>query len=138
MGAGSRLGTERLRGAYAWRSLLATGVIIPNGSDFPVEMVNPLLSFHAAISRQDGDDFPVGGWYAEQRMTREEALRSMTIWPARASFQEQILGSLTAGKYADFVVLDQDIMRVAPELVLRTQVVQTWVGGTKVYERATR
>ena len=136
--AGNRLGTERLRGAYAWRSLLATGVIIPNGSDFPVEMVNPLLSFHAAISRQDGDDFPVGGWYAEQRMTREEALRSMTIWPARASFQEQLLGSLTAGKYADFVVLDQDIMRVVPELVLRTQVVQTWVGGAKVYERATR
>ena len=71
-------------------------------------------------------------------MTREEALRSMTIWPARASFQEQLLGSLTAGKYADFVVLDQDIMRVVPELVLRTQVVQTWVGGAKVYERATR
>ena len=132
--AGNRLGAERLRGAYAWRSLLATGVIIPNGSDFPVEMVNPLLSFHAAIARQDADDFPVGGWYPEQRMTREEALRSMTIWPARASFQEQVLGSLSAGKYADFVMLDQDIMRIAPELVLQTRVVQTWVGGTKVYE----
>ena len=134
--AGNRLGAERLRGAYAWRSLLATGVIIPNGSDFPVEMVNPLLSFHAAVSRQDADDFPVGGWYPEQRMTREEALRSMTIWPARASFEEQVLGSLTAGKYADFVMLDQDIMRVAPELILQTHVLQTWVGGAKVYERA--
>ncbi|MBC7844060.1 MAG: amidohydrolase family protein [Gemmatimonadaceae bacterium] len=136
--AGNRLGVERLRGAYAWRSLLATGVIIPNGSDFPVEYVNPLLSFHAAIVRQDADDFPAGGWYPEQRMTRDEALRSMTIWPARASFQEHVLGSLTAGKYADFVLLDQDIMRVAPELVLRTHVLQTWVGGTKVYEMPTR
>jgi predicted amidohydrolase YtcJ len=136
--AGNRLGAERLRGAYAWRSLLATGVIIPNGSDFPVEMVNPLISFHAAIARQDADDFPVGGWYPEQRMTREEALRSMTIWPARAAFQEQLLGSLTAGKLADFVVLDQDIMRVAPELVLRTRVLQTWVGGAKVYELPAR
>jgi predicted amidohydrolase YtcJ len=136
--AGNRLGTERLRGAYAWRSLLATGVIIPNGSDFPVELVNPLLSFHAAIARQDADDFPTGGWYPEQRMTREEALRSMTIWPARAAFQEQVLGSLTVGKYADFVVLDQDIMRVAPELVLRTNVVQTWVGGVAVYDRSAR
>ncbi len=136
--ASNRLGTERLRGAYAWRSLLNTGVIIPNGSDFPVELVNPLLSFHAAIARQDGDDYPVGGWYPEQRMTRDEALRSMTLWPAKAAFQEQVLGSLTAGKYADFVVLDQDIMRVAPELVLRTNVVQTWVGGSKVYEMPRR
>ncbi len=132
--AASRLGTERLRGAYAWRSLLNAGSIIPNGSDFPVELVNPLISFHAAIARQDASDFPAGGWLPEQRMTREEALRSMTIWPAKAAFQEQVLGSLTTGKYADFVLLDQDIMRVAPELVLQTRVLQTWVGGAKVYE----
>ena len=100
--------------------------------------MNPLLSFHAAIARQDADDFPAGGWYPEQRMTREEALRSMTIWPARASFQEHVLGSLTSGKYADFVLLDQDIMRVTPELILRTHVLQTWVGGSKVYEMPTR
>jgi len=136
--AGNRLGTERLRGAYAWRSLLATGAIIPNGSDFPVENVNPLLSFHAAIARQDADNFPAGGWYPEQRMTREEALRSMTIWPARSAFQEAVLGSLTAGKHADFVLLDQDIMRIAPELVLQTRVLQTWVGGAKVYEMTAR
>lgn len=136
--AANRLGPERLRGAYAWRSLLATGVIIPNGSDFPVEQVNPLLSFHAAVARQDADDFPVGGWQPEQRMTREEALRSMTIWPARAAFQEELLGSLTAGKLADFVVLDQDIMRVPAELILHAAVVQTWVGGAKVYERPAR
>jgi len=133
--AGNRLGTERLRGAYAWRSLLATGAIIPNGSDFPVELVNPLISFHAAISRQDADDYPVGGWYPEQKMTRDEALKSMTLWPATAAFQEGVLGSLTTGKYADFVLLDQDIMRVAPEIVMQTHVLQTWIGGTRVYER---
>jgi predicted amidohydrolase YtcJ len=136
--AGNRLGNERLRGAYAWRSLLATGAIVPNGSDFPVELVNPLISFHAAIARQDGDDYPAGGWFPEQRMTRDEALRSMTIWPARAAFQERELGSLSVGKYADFVLLDQDIMRVAPELILRTRVLQTWVNGTKVYEVSSR
>lgn len=133
--AGKRLGPERLLGAYAWRSLLNTGVIIPNGSDFPVEFVNPLLSFHAAIARQDGNDYPVGGWFPDQRMTRGEALKGMTLWPAYSAFQEDELGSLTVGKYADFVVLDQDIMRVAPELVLDTQVLSTWVGGKAVYER---
>lgn len=133
--AGKRLGPERLLGAYAWRSLLNTGVIIPNGSDFPVEYVNPLISFHAAIARQDANDYPVGGWYPDQRMTRDEALKSMTLWPAYSAFQEAELGSLSVGKHADFVVLDQDIMRVAPELVLKTEVMSTWVGGKAVYER---
>ena len=132
--AGTRLGTHRLPGAYAWRSLLNTGVVVPNGSDFPVEYVNPLISFHAAIARQDANDWPAGGWYSEQVMTRDEALKSMTIWPAYAAFQERELGSLTPGKYADFVVLDQDIMRVPPSLVLKTRVLSTWVGGTSVYE----
>ncbi len=133
--AGKRLGPERLLGAYAWRSLLNTGVIIPNGSDFPVEYVNPLISFHAAIARQDANNFPVGGWFPDQRMTRDEALKSMTLWPAYSAFQEKELGSLSVGKHADFVVLDQDIMRVAPELVLNTQVISTWVAGRAVYER---
>ena len=131
--AGNRLGDTRLLGAYAWRSLLDTGVPVPNGSDFPVEAVNPLLSFHAAFTRQDASNFPVGGWFPAQRMTREEALESMTIWPAYAAFQEDVLGSLTPGKYADFVVLDQDIMRVAPESVLATKVLATYVGGKAVY-----
>lgn len=132
--AGTRLGPVRLLGAYAWRSLLNTGVVVPNGSDFPVEQVNPLISFHSAVSRQDARDWPPGGWYPSERMTRDEALRSMTIWPAYAGFQEKVLGSLTPGKYADFVVLDQDIMRCPPELLLRTRVLSTWVGGEKVYE----
>lgn len=133
--AGNRLGVSRLPGAYAWRSLLDTGLPVPNGSDFPVERVNPLFSFHSAVSRQDDDDWPAGGWYPEQRMTREEALKSVTIWPAYAGFQEEILGSLTPGKLADFVVLDQDIMRVPAELILDTKVLSTWVGGRAVYER---
>jgi predicted amidohydrolase YtcJ len=131
---GTRLGVTRLVGAYAWRSLLNTGVIIPNGSDFPVEQVNPLISFHAAISRQDANNWPPGGWYPEQKMTRDEALKSMTLWPAFAAFQEHDLGSISPGKYADFVVLDQDIMRAPVETVLGTHVVSTWVGGKMVYQ----
>jgi len=131
---GSRLGSGRLFGAYAWRSLIDAGAIVPNGSDFPVEQVNPLISFHAAVSRQDADNWPSGGWYPEQRMTRDEALKSMTIWPAYAAFQEKELGSLTPGKHADFVVLDQDIMRVPAEMILRTRVLSTWVGGKAVFE----
>jgi predicted amidohydrolase YtcJ len=132
--AEARVGPQRIRGAYAWRSLLNTGVVIPNGTDFPVEEVNPLLTFHAAVTRQDPTGWPAGGWYPEQKMTREEALRSMTIWPAYAGFQESLLGSLTPGKYADFVVLDRDIMRVPDTEILGTRVVSTWIGGKRVYE----
>lgn len=133
--AGTRLGEGRLRGAYAWRSLLESGVVIPNGSDFPVEYVDPLISFRASVSRQDARGWPAGGWYPEQRMTRDEALKSMTLWAAYAAFQENELGSLTAGKRADFVVLDQDIMRVPDALLGSTLVLSTWVGGRSVYER---
>jgi predicted amidohydrolase YtcJ len=132
--AETRLGPERIRGAYAWRSLLNTGVVIPNGTDFPVEEVNPLLTFHAAVTRQDPANSPAGGWYPDQKMTREEALQSMTIWPAYAGFQETALGSLTPGKYADFVVLDHDIMRVPDTEILATRVISTWIGGKRVYE----
>jgi predicted amidohydrolase YtcJ len=134
--AGSRLGQGRLLGAYAWRSLLETGVVVPNGSDFPVEAVNPLLSFHSAVARQDAENWPSGGWMPEQRMTREEALKSMTIWPAFSAFQESIMGSLSVGKLADFVVLDRDIMTVADRDILGTGVVATYIGGKPVYERA--
>src|SRR4051812_36444450 len=132
--AESRVGPQRIRGAYAWRSLLNTGVIIPNGTDFPVEEVNPLLTFHAAVTRQDPTNWPAGGWFPEQKMTREEALQSMTIWPAYAGFQESVLGSLTPGKYADFVILDRDIMRVPETEILGARVLSTWIGGRRVYE----
>ena len=131
--AEARVGPQRIRGAYAWRALLNTGVIIPNGSDFPVEQVNPLISFHSAITRQDATNWPAGGWYPDQVMTRDEALRAMTIWPAYAAFQEKELGSLAPGKYADFVVLDRDIMQVAPTEILATRVEATYLGGKIVY-----
>ncbi len=130
----NRLGWARAQGAYAWRSLLNTGVVIPNGSDFPVEAVNPLISFHSFVSRQDAENFPAGGWMPEQRTTRQEALLSITLWPAYAAFMENESGSLTAGKYADLVVLDRDIMTVAPEEILGTRVLMTVLGGRTVYK----
>jgi predicted amidohydrolase YtcJ len=133
--AKDRLGEARLAGAYAWRSLLKTGVIVPNGSDFPVEYVNPLISFHSAVTRQDAKNWPEGGWRPQEKMTRDEALKAMTLWPAIASFEERSLGSISVGKYADFVILDQDIMTVAPEKILATNVVATYLGGVAVYER---
>jgi predicted amidohydrolase YtcJ len=133
--AANRLGYARTFGAYAWRSLLNTGVIIPNGSDFPVERVNPLFSFHAAVSRQDDNNWPPGGWFPEQKMTREEALKGMTIWPAYAAFQEQTMGSLTVGKLADFVILDRDIMTIPDSEILGTNVLATYIGGRVVFER---
>jgi predicted amidohydrolase YtcJ len=131
----NRLGWSRVQGAYAWRSLLNTGVVIPYGTDAPVERVNPMIGFHAAVTRQDANGWPAGGWFPGERMTREEALASMTIWPAYAGFMESVSGSLSPGKYADFVVLDQDLMTVAPERILDTQVVMTVLGGETVYQR---
>ena len=131
----NRIGPTRVLGAYAWRSLLNSGVVIANGSDLPVERTNPLISFMASVARQDARGWPAGGWYPEQRMTRDEALRSMTIWAAYAGFMEKEVGSLVPGKLADFVVLDQDIMRVPPELILATNVVATYLGGRAVYQR---
>lgn len=133
--AETRVGPERIKGAYAWRSLLNTGVVIPNGSDFPVEEVNPLISFHSAVSRQDASNWPPGGWYPDQAMTRDEALKAMTIWPAYAAFQEKTMGSISPGKYADFVILDRDIMKVPASEILNTQVISTWLGGKAVYQR---
>ena len=132
----NRIGWARTLGTYAWRSLLATGVVIPNGSDFPVEAVNPLVSFHAFVTRQDAAGFPAGGWFPAQRTSREEALLSMTLWPAYAAFMERDAGSLAAGKYADFVVLDRDVMTVAADEILDATVVLTVLGGRVVYRRA--
>jgi predicted amidohydrolase YtcJ len=131
----NRLGWTRVQGAYAWRSLLNTGVIIANGTDAPVDPVNPMIRFHAAVTRQDADGWPAGGWFPAERIAREEALESMTLWPAYASFMETQAGSITPGKYADFTVLDQDIMTIAPERILETGVVMTVLGGQVVYQR---
>ncbi len=131
--AENRLGWTRIQGAYAWRSLLNTGVIIPGGSDFPVESPDPLQSFHAAVSRQDANGWPLGGWQPQQRMTREEALQHLTIWPAYASFRESQVGSITVGKLADIVVLSRDIMTVPVEDILGTHVEITIMNGNIVY-----
>ena len=128
-----RLGGQRAERAYAWRSLRDTGVIIPNGSDFPVESVNPLISFRAFVTRQDADGWPDGGWFPQQRLDREEALKSITIWPAYAAFMENDVGSISVGKLADFVVLDRDIMTVPADEILGARVMQTVVGGRSVY-----
>jgi len=133
--AEARLGAERVKGAYAWRRLLSLGVHIPNGSDFPVENPNPLWGFYVAISRQDHDGNPRDGWFPDQRMTREEALRSWTIEGAYAAFEEKNKGSLGPGKLADFVVLSDDIMRIPAAQILKTRVTMTVVGGEVVYAR---
>jgi hypothetical protein len=132
---GDRIGPSRVYGAYVWRSLRETGVIIPNGSDAPVESINPLVSFHSFVTRQDADNKPAGGWFPAQRLSRDEALLGMTLWPAYASFMENDAGSLTVGKYADFVILDQDIMTVPVEKILATKVVKTVLGGKTIFER---
>jgi predicted amidohydrolase YtcJ len=133
--ATARLGPIRVRSAYAWRALLDAGNIIPAGSDFPVEAPNPLFGFYAAITRQDQEGMPEGGWYPEQRMTREEALKAFTLWPARAAFQEAVAGSLEPGKRADLVVLGKDIMSAEPSRIPGTPVEMTIVGGRIVFVR---
>jgi predicted amidohydrolase YtcJ len=131
--AAARLGPERLRGAYAWRSLLTTGIVIAGGSDFPVENPNPFHGVHAAVTRRprSGDD---PGWQPEQRMTREEAVRSFTTWNAYASRQERELGSLEPGKRADLVVLSDDVFACAETRIADIRPVLTIVGGEVVFE----
>jgi len=133
--AEARLGPERIKGAYAWRRFLSLGVPVANGSDFPVEDPNPLWGFYAAITRQDHQGRPPGGWFAEQRMTRSEALESWTLRGAYAAFEEDRKGSLAPGKLADFVILSADIMRIPPSEILKTRVVMTVVGGRIVYSQ---
>ncbi|HUI63452.1 MAG TPA: amidohydrolase [Bacteroidota bacterium] len=131
--AESRLGPKRIKGAYAWRSLRDQGCVIPGWSDFPVESPNPLWGFYAAITRQDKDGNPPGGWYPEQCLTRQEALLSYTMWAAQAGFQEKEKGSLEVGKWADLVVLSRDIMTIDPREILTTRVAMTIIAGTVVY-----
>ncbi len=131
--AQARLGPERVLGAYAWRSLLDTGVTIANGTDAPVEVVDSRRTFHAAIARENESNQPPGGWYPRQRMTRAEALASMTVWAARANFMEHVAGSIAPGKYADFAVLDRDWMRAEPDAVMATRFLATYSSGREVY-----
>ncbi|NPV70171.1 MAG: amidohydrolase [Firmicutes bacterium] len=134
--AESRVGAERVHGAYAWRSFLATGARIPAGSDAPVESPNPFWGIYAAVTRQDFNGNPPGGWYPEQRMSRQEALRAFTIDAAYAAFEEDLKGSFEPGKLADAVIIDRDIM-TCPALEIRdTRVLGTISGGRMVYRSA--
>ena len=133
--AEARLGPVRIKGAYAWRSILNTGVHIIGGSDFPVEFVNPLFGIYAAITRQDRSGYPAGGWFSDQRMTREEAVKCFTQWAAYGAFQENEKGTIEAGKLADLTVLSKDIMQVNEIEILKTEVEMTIVNGKIVYQK---
>jgi predicted amidohydrolase YtcJ len=123
-------------GAYVWRTLMKAGATIASGSDFPVELANPMLGFYAAITRQDAAGQPASGWMPLERMSREEALISFTRNAAFAAHAEALLGTLEAGKLADLVVLSKDIMRVPSSEILTTSVRMTMVGGEIVYNSA--
>ena len=131
--AETRVGADRVRGAYAWRRLVDSGARLALGSDFPVERVDPLLGFHAAVTRQDADDAPAGGWYGNQALTRAEALRGFTLDAAYAGFMEDEVGSIEPGKRADFVVLSRDVMTAPPEEILGARVLATYLDGAPVY-----
>jgi predicted amidohydrolase YtcJ len=133
--AADRLGTERIKGAYAYKQLLDQNGWLVLGTDFPVEDINPMLTFYAAVVRKDSKGFPASGFQMENALSREEALRGMTIWAAKGNFEENEKGSIEAGKFADFVILDQDIMKAAPSSLLQTKVTRTYVNGELVYSR---
>jgi len=130
--AEERVGPVRIAGAYAWRSLIDAGSIIPGGSDSPVEDANPLRGFYAAVSRQDLAGKPDSGWYPRERMTRSEALKSFTVWGAHAAFQEGVKGSVEKGKWADLTVISEDIMNCELRKIPDIRVEMTVVGGQVV------
>lgn len=132
--AQDRVGGDRIKGAYAYKTLLAKSKIVALGTDYPVEQVNPFLTFYAAVSRQDLKGYPAGGFLPEQALTREEALRGMTIWAAFSNFEETEKGSLQVGKAADFIILDRDIMKVDLKKVPSTKVKATYINGELVYK----
>lgn len=133
--AEDRVGADRILGAYAWRKFDEAGVRLALGSDFPVERVNPMLGIYASVTRQDAEGWPEGGWYADQVLTREEALRGFTLDAAYAAFQEDTLGSLEVGKWADFLILSDDVMTVDAEAILTIEPVATYLAGEAVYTR---
>lgn len=133
--AGDRLGKDRLKGAYALKQLMDQNGWIPLGTDFPVEDINPMYTFYAASVRKDAKNFPEGGFQMENALSKEQTLRGMTIWAAKANFEENEKGSLEIGKFADFIILDNDLMTAAPATILNTQVLKTYINGEKVYEK---
>ncbi|MEO8196521.1 MAG: amidohydrolase family protein [Thermoanaerobaculia bacterium] len=135
--AEDRVGPERIQGAYAWRTFLKQGTRIAGGSDFPVESPNPFYGLHAAVTRQDHEGHPPGGWHPEQALSATEALRAFTLDAAYAAHQEGTLGTLEPGKWADFILVDQDLFTIDPANIWKTRVLQTWVAGKSIYQAST-
>ena len=133
--AEDRIGTDRMKGAYAWQTFLDQGTVIAAGSDFPVEDVNPFYGLYSAVTRKDHGGMPPGGWYSDQAMSRIEALRAFTTDAAYAAHQEDVLGSLEKGKKADFIIIGTDFFETNASAIWQTDVLQTWVGGKKVYQK---
>lgn len=133
--AEDRIGSQRILGAYAWRKLLNAGAVIAAGSDFPVESPNPFYGLHASVTRQDKENRPDGGWYPEEKMTRLEAFKSFTLDAAYAGHQETLIGSLAAGKKADFILLADDFFSSPATEIWKNRVIATWVNGKQVYHQ---
>ncbi|MFM2117741.1 MAG: hypothetical protein RL316_931 [Bacteroidota bacterium] len=133
--AADRLGTDRIPHAYAYKTLLEQNKWIPLGTDFPVEDISPFKTFYAAVFRQDGNEWPANGFQLDNSLSREEALRGMTIWAAKANFEETKKGSLEVGKYADFVILDKDLLTFTPKSLREISVIATYSNGKKEYSR---
>ena len=131
--AEDRIGPERIKGAYAYQTLLRQNGWIPNGTDFPVENIEPLFTFYSSVFRTDDKGWPEGGWHKDEGLTREQALRSMTTWAAKSSFEESEKGQLVPGMLADFVILNTDLMTASPEEVLNAKIESTWSAGEKVF-----
>ena len=133
--AKDRLGEQRIKGAYAFKQLLNENGWISLGTDFPVEDISPFKTFHSAVFRTDAKEFPAGGLQKENALSREEALKGITIWAAKSNFEENEKGSLEKGKFADFVILDKDLMTTDAADILKTSVLATYINGEKVYQK---
>ena len=132
--AEDRMGSERIKGAYAYKTLLDKAGSIALGTDFPVEKVNPMYTFYSAVARKDLEHFPEGGFQMQDALSREETLKGMTIWAAHSNFEENEKGSIEVGKFADFIVLDKDIMKVDEKEIPEIKVLRTFVNGELVYK----
>jgi predicted amidohydrolase YtcJ len=129
-----RLGKERLKNSYALKKLMHQNGWIPNSSDFPIEPINPLFGFYAAVERKNFDNIPEEGFQMENALSREEALKAMTIWAAKAQFEEDEKGSLEVGKTADFVVMEKDLMKIPAKEILSLRILKTYINGEKVFD----